>query len=308
MDKPLPVELQESERELDAILDADFTSPTQLKMGLQYLSKHNPAFRFFREVQPKLAQWWEEFSQELDQKTGGPKYKTIYQFARAKSKVPKEQDWIAQMIGPEPTTYNHKNGKAPGRWLRIPWLGDWKARRMNGYWAPEHPAKIKALAKSLKEKLVGLEAVRSAAPYLVQMMARYMKLAEQVDQVFGGQPLDMNDEPSEKNKARFYSYLEMQKAVTRMQLRLFHEWMLVHGVSTDGNPVQITQVNQMLMTDQSAAGLADSMTRRDLEAVKLARMLQLHAENFEMPLPETSGQVVRKDTEKAPGKGNSKLM
>jgi hypothetical protein len=308
MDKPLPVELQESERELDAILDADFTSPTQLKMGLQYLSKHNPAFRFFREVQPKLAQWWEEFSQELDQKTGGPKYKTIYQFARAKSKVPKEQDWIAQMIGPEPTTYNHKNGKAPGRWLRIPWLGDWKARRMNGYWAPEHPAKIKALAKSLKEKLVGLEAVRSAAPYLVQMMARYMKLAEQVDQVFGGQPLDMNDGPSEKNKARFYSYLEMQKAVTRMQLRLFHEWMLVHGVSTDGNPVQITQVNQMLMTDQSAAGLADSMTNRDLEAVKLARMLQLHAENFEMPLPETSGQVVRKDTEKAPGKGNSKLM
>jgi hypothetical protein len=308
MDTPRTVELVESERELDAILQADFTSPTQLKMGLQYFSKHNPAFRFYREVQPRLAQWWEEFSQELDQKTGGPKYKTIYQFARAKSKVPRERDWIAHMIGPEPATYNQKNGKAPGRWLRIPWLGDWKARRMNGYWAPEHPAKIKALAQSLKEKLVGLEAVRSAAPYLVQMMARYMKLAEQVDQVFAGQPLDMNDGPSEKNKARFYSYLEMQKAVTGMQLRLFHEWMLVHGVSTDGNPVQITQVNQMLMTDQSAAGLADSMTHRDLEAVKLARMLQLHAENFEMPLPETSGPVVTKDTEKLPAKGNGKMM
>jgi hypothetical protein len=308
MDTPRTVELVESERELDAILQADFTSPTRLKMELQYFSKHNPAFRFFREVQPRLAQWWEEFSQELDQKTGGPKYKTIYQFARAKSTVPKEQDWIAQMIGPEPATYNQRNGKAPGRWLRIPWLGDWKARRMNGYWAPEHPAKIKALAKSLKEKLVGLEAVRSAGPYLVQMMARYMKLAEQVDQVFGGQPLDMNDGPSEKNKARFYSYLEMQKAVTRMQLRLFHEWMLVHGVSTDGNPVQITKVNQMLMTDQSAAGLADSMTHRDLETVKLARMLQMHAENFEMPLPETSGPVVRKDTDKLPAKGTGKVM
>jgi hypothetical protein len=150
MDKARPVELQESKRELDAILDADFTSPTQLKMGLQYFSKHNPAFRFFREVQPKLAQWWEEFNQELDQKTGGPKYKTIYQFARAKSKVPREQDWIAQMIGPEPATYNQKSGEASGRWLRIPWLGDWKARRMNGYWASERPAKIKALAKSLK--------------------------------------------------------------------------------------------------------------------------------------------------------------
>jgi len=95
---PPTIELQESERELDAILDADFTSPTQLKMGLQYFSKHNPAFRFYREIQPKLAQWWEEFSQELDQQTGGPKYKTIYQFARAKSKVSKESAAWPQVI------------------------------------------------------------------------------------------------------------------------------------------------------------------------------------------------------------------
>lgn len=306
----LPEELQKSERELDAILDADFSNPTQLKMGLQYFSMHNPAFRFYREVQPKLAPWWEEFSQELDQKTGGPKYKTIYQFARAKSKVPREQDWIAQMIGPEPATYNQKNGKAPGRWLRIPWLGDWKARRMNGYWAPEQPAKIRSLVRSLKEKLAGLDAVRSAAPYLVQEMARYTRLAEQIDAAFGGQALDSTKGPmDEQNKARFRTYLEMQKAITRVKLRLIHEWMLVHGVNPE-DPVQFMQVNQMIaqVNPSHLAGMADGVTIRDLEAVKLARMLQLHSENFEMPLPETSGPVVRKDTDKLPAKGNGKVM
>jgi hypothetical protein len=124
METTAPVELHESQQGPDTILDADFANPTQLKLGLQYFSKHNPAFRFYREVQPKLARWWEEFSQELDRETGGPKYKTIYQFARSKSKVPKEQEWIEMMIGPEPATYNHKNGKTLGRWLRIPWLGD----------------------------------------------------------------------------------------------------------------------------------------------------------------------------------------
>jgi hypothetical protein len=166
---------------------------------------------------------------------------------------------------------------------------------MNGYWAPEHPAKIKSLVESLKEKLAGLEAVRSAAPFLVQMIARNIRVGEQIDQVFGGQALDLNDGPSEKNQARFYSYLKMQKAVTEIQLTLLHEWMLVHGVSTDGNPVQITQVNQMITQANGGrlAGMADSVTVRDLETIKLARMLQMHSETFDMPLPETprtSGQ------------------
>jgi len=63
----------------------------------------------------------------------------------------------------------------------------------------------------------------------------------------------------------------------------------------------------MLMTDQSAAGLADSMTHRDLETVKLARMLQMHAENFEMPLPKHPDSC-EKDTDKLPAKGNGKVM
>jgi hypothetical protein len=309
LDAPLPEELQESESELDGILGTDFSDPVKLKLPATCFRLNNPAFVYYKSIQSKLSGWWEEFSTELDEKTGGPKYRTIRQFALVKSKVAREQEWIEQMIGPEPAAYNLRGStRGKGVWLRVPWLGDWKARRLNGYWAPEHPAKIKALAKSLKEKLAGFEAVRSAAPFLVQMMAKYERLGEKVDQVFGGQPLDQKAGPSEANKARFYTYLEMQKSVTRIQLRLFHEWMLAHGVSINGEPVHVTQINQMLVANgQSPVGMADGMTNKDLEAVRLVKMLQLHADNFKMPLP--TGEIVKKEQEPEKSvKGNGKVM
>ena len=257
------------------------------------------------QVGPKLAKWWEEFSQKLDEKNGGPKYRTIHQFAEAKTKNPTEQEWIATMIGPEPRMYSEKGKATQGKWQMIPWLGNWKARRTNAYWAPEHPAKIKSLVQSLKNKLQGFEAVQSSAPYLVQMMARYTRLGEQVDQIFAGQALDPNNGISDKNKSRFYTYLEMQKAVTRVQLRLLHEWWTAHGLSTNGQPVMITQVNQMFQNaGVSMAGINGSP--KDLEAIKLARMLQLHAENFDMPLP--TDQPPKKEPEKVTMKTNGKQV
>jgi hypothetical protein len=305
----LPEELQESKEKLDAILDADFTDPTKNKLGRGYFSNNNPAYRYYQTIAPKLARWWDEFSGELDPKNGGPRYRTVHQFAVAKSKDAREQEWIAQMIGPEPAAFNWKckdNGKN-GKWLRVPWLGDWKARRTNGYWAPEHPAKIKSLVRSLKDKLQGFEAVQSSAPYLVQEMATYMRLSEQVDQVFAGQALDLNEGISDKNKARFYTYLEMKKAVTRVKLRLLHEWWTCHGLSTNGQPVMITQVNQMFQNAGMAtpAGMMDTNVK-DLQAIKLARMLQTHAENFDMPLPED--QPPKKEPEKVHIKTNGKQV
>lgn len=297
----LPDELQESEKELDAILDADFSDPVKLKIKTSEIKAGSPPYQFYLRVQSHLAEWWDEFSKELDQKNGGPKYKSIQQFARAKSKNVNEQEWIVGMIGTEPKTYNEGRRGNKVKWQVIPWLGDWKARRTNAYWAPEHPAKIKSLVRSLKEKLQGFEAVQSSAPYLVQMMARYTRLGEQVDQVFAGQALDPNAGISEDNKARFYTYLEMQKAVTRVQLRLLHEWWTAHGLSTNGQPVMITQVNQMFQNaGVNPAGI--DMSAKDMEAIKLARMLSTHADNFQMPLPK---DVVQ---EKPPVKANGKQV
>lgn len=305
--EPLPVEIQESKEQLDAILDADFDLPIKDKLRGPYVA-NNPPLHYYKTIQPQLSQWWQEWCEALDERNGGPKYKTVAQLAKAKTKNPQQQRWLEAMIGPAPIVSQYKGGpRNKGQWLVVPWLGDWKQRRSNGWWAPEQPKKITGLVKCLKDKLQGLEAVQASAPYLVQEMATYQRLSEQVDQVFAGQALDLNKGITEENKSRFYTYLEMKKAVTRIKLRLLHEWWLAHGVSTDGQPVAITQVNALFQNAGMPAGIADSMPIKDLEALKLARMLQMHSDNFNMPLPSEDQPQVKKP-EKPVIKGNGKVM
>ena len=295
----LPDDLQASQEQMDAILNADFDDPTTEKVKQSY-STRNLAWQYFKSIQHRLPKWWELFSTAIDQNNGGPKYKTIFQFAKSRTKNPKEIEWICSMLGPKPSRYNQrdKNKTPQGIWLSVPWLGNWMYRRNNGYWAPEDPNKIKELSRSIKTKLQGFEAVQSSAPYLVQEMAVYMRLSEQIDQVFAGQPLDLSKGISDENKARFYTYLEMKKAVTRVKIRLLHEWWAVHGVGIGSN-----QVNYNSVTNNTiVAGRELPASAKDMEAIKLARMLSTHADNFQMPLPKD------REPEKAPVKTNGKVM
>lgn len=289
----LPEELEESAQVLDGILDADFDDPTKQKLKHKFSGRDNPAYTYYLSIKPHLPDWWHEWQTELDGKNGGPKYKTVHQFAITRSQNPREQYWFESMIGPAPVTCNHreiKKGRRKDNYLKVPWLGDWKSRRQNAYWAPEHPGKIKSLTKALKDKLQGFEAVQSSAPYLVQEMATYMRLSEQIDHVFAGQALDPNKGIGEENKSRFYTYLEMKKAVTRVKLRLLHEWWQAHGMSTNGQPIIFAQVNNMLQQNGLGPVMQGDVSGKDMEAIKLAKMLQLHAENFQMPLPSPEAQ------------------
>ena len=54
--------------------------------------------------------------------------------------------------------------------------------------------------------------------------------------------------------------------------------------------------------------MVHGVTVRDLETIKLARMLQMHSETFDIPLPETPEPVVKKDVDKLPNKENGPLM
>ncbi len=66
-----------------------------------------------------------------------------------------EQELIYEMIGTEPDKQN----------LRVPWLGDWKRRRMAGWYTPVLPNNIKKLAIACRDQLESVQAVRSTAPY-----------------------------------------------------------------------------------------------------------------------------------------------
>jgi hypothetical protein len=311
---PAAAELERAQRELDEIMEADFSDPTKLKLGSQNFGTSNSAYQYYLSIKEQLPDWWNEFANALDKKTGGPKYKSVRQFAISRTSNKRHQDLIVKMIGPEPAAYNQRNpdknhlSSGTGKWLKVPWLGDWKSRRLNGYWSPQHPAKVKNLVKAIKEKLSGFEAVRSAAPFLVQMMAQYTKLSEQVNETFAGQGMDVNAGPSEANIARFHTYLNLQWALSLKQLRLLHEWYLAHGVSTNKEQVievHNTQVNQILQNNGQAS-MTDGMTNKQLEAIKLAQMLLIHEDNFKMPLPKDNIQPPEKPAERP--KSNGKVM
>jgi len=273
-DDPSP--LEDDTEGLDAAAAADSFAPTKVKN--HHCDKGNPAYRYFLSVRSQLADWWEEFRTELDPVTGGPKYRTVSQFARSKTKNEQEQRWIKGMIGSVPCVYGDPRTQKKVVYLKIPWLGDWKTKRSERYWAPDQPAKIKALARAIKEKLVAWDAIRSAAPLLVREMASYEKLSEQIDEAFAGQPFDLT-KPLQENVTRFNTYFAMKTSVTQIKLRLMDQWMLVHGINPK-DPVQMTQVNMTL------GAQAEQPNERDLQAIKMVRMLQMHSETFKMPLPK----------------------
>ena len=167
----------------------------------------------------------------------------------------------------------------------MPWLGDWKQRRIGIQAGPPLPEEIKTLAQSFRDKLVAVEAVRSAAPFLIAELARYTKVSEEIDKAFAGQPLDPNKPPhSCENQARFRAYRMMQFSLTRMKLELLDQWMTIHGVDPK-DPVQVFQLNTISRKGM-ASGLAGDLPVREMELLKLARALQAHEKNFGLPVPK----------------------
>lgn len=275
------IQAEKDVEDLDEIINADERIP----VTPTYRCAKNKGWQYYLSVRGSLREWWEEFNTEQN-KAGGLRYRTTYQFAKEKGKTPVEVEYIEEMIGRKPQL---KDGRLM---LRVPWLGDWQQRRANGWSLPEQPKKIKALAQAIKDKVVNWDAVRSAAPYLVYELARYTRMSQQVEAAFAGEMFDQQKSPDDvTNRSRSNFYFELQEKITNLKIRLLDQWMLVHGVNPK-DPVYYTQVNtlaqQISVTPEGLAGMgAGDMPVKQLEILKLARHLQAHAETFEMPLPES---------------------
>ena len=270
-------------RRLKALRDLtepDFESPISPSKEFRANKREKP-YKFYLYVREKLPAWWEEFNSALDE-SGMLKYKTVRQFALAKVKNRWQRELICEMLGPRPDRKR----------LRVPWLGDWKQRRMGIQAGPPLPEEIKTLAQSFRDKLVAVEAVRSAAPFLIAELARYTKVSEEIDKVFAGQPLDPNQPPdSSENQARFRAYRLMQFSLTRMKLELLNQWMTIHGVDPKDS-VQVLELNT-ISQNRMVSGLTSDLPWREMELLKLARALQAHEKNFGLPLPkELLGDVM----------------
>ena len=188
----------------------------------------NPAYTYYLLVRPELREWWHEFSTQWDPVQEGWRYRTARQFAKAKTGNRREQEWIEGMIGHIPLVFGTE-GQRRGKvlYVKIPWLGDWEARRT----PPEQPAHIRAFAKLVRERLVAWDAIRACAPLLIQELAIYDRLDEQIDEAFCAQAFVPSHRPTgSKNKTRFRTYVQMKQSVMEIKISLLNNWMLVNGI------------------------------------------------------------------------------
>jgi len=152
-----------------------------------------------------------------------------------------------------------------------------------------------------------VDAVRSAAPFLITELARCTRISEEIDKVFAGQPLDPNKPPHcHENMARFKAYQTMQFSLTRMKLELINQWMTIHGVNHK-DPVQVFQLNTISqnVSSQGVGRSRNDLPWREMELLKLARALQAHEENFGLPVPkELLGDVMEAEETVFPKQAN----
>jgi hypothetical protein len=286
------LEIEETdEKQLGDLIDEDFAPPIKPvpEFKTKVTGKQSVYYRYYLSVLPRLPEWWDEFNTALD-KSALPLYKNAFQFARAKGTNQQERDLLFEMIGPLPDR----------KTLRVPWLGDWKKKRSAGFCTPTLNNNIKQLAAVCRDKLDTIEAIKSTAPYLVHELGQYSKLTEQINEAFNGVMFLPNLPPNAyENMARAKAFIVLHKSITRMKLELMDKWCLIHGMDVK-NPHEYLQVNQQINIAQGGTQHIDA---KEVETVRLARMLQSHAESFGLPLPaEKKHQVIEAEPTKANGK------
>ncbi len=181
------------------------------------------AYYYYCFLKGEFRGWWEEFAHSVDDR-GKLKYKNLLAFIKTRTKNEFERQVLYELLGPTPEP-------EPEKKLRVPSLGDWDDRRKMGSYNFEDLGKVRALNLAIKNHEKAVEAAREIAPLLARHAARYERVAEQIDEAFGGQPLNPELAPDDpRNKARVEFYLAMHKQVNELQASVFHEWYRCHGL------------------------------------------------------------------------------
>ena len=234
---------------------------------------HGKAYQFYKTC--PWDKWWDEFSTST-MPNGALRYPTGWSFARAKAKNNiQEQNWIWAAIGPKPVLDEKR--KKPV----VPWLGDWLMQRQKSFWFGT--GKAEALARVLRERQNALEAARAVGAIHVDWIRRTMGLANQVDNFFGGQML-LPELSLKENARRASLYLKAHNELFSMCSQATEAYLRCHGIHQDDVTV-LAQIAAVSARASMSANTEQSM--KEEQAHMLARCLMAHAENFEMPLPDS---------------------
>ena len=217
----------------------------------------NSGWKFYVKTRKDLSTYWEDFNGATSK--GRPKYRTVREFIKSTFKRKEDRDLFYTMVCPY-NEYELLSSVDYGKSSKkvIPWLGDWYKRRKNGYWQENNSVYLKSLQKSIKENLESNQAIKASAPFLIQEMMRYARLQSKIEQAFGGEPFLDEAPTTPANRKRFEVFIMMLSSVTKVKVKLIHEWMRIHGV----NPREPNQMWNMATLAQQfgQVGAAGALT------------------------------------------------
>jgi hypothetical protein len=300
------------------------------------ISYDTAGWKFYLRIKELLPDLWYEFNGAVkaDSKNRTKqRYRDIEHFAKHKFKDHKERKWFVWMCSPNKVyrreAKNHKR-------YNVPWLGDWYARRRNGYWETENKEQIKYLQKAIKENVQSSQAIRATAPFIVKSLMRWERLSDKVDSLFQGEPfVDENHPGSKNNIQRFKLYTSMHAEIENLKVSVYEWWMRIHGIDPK-NPHEMADMATMaqMVGQSAAAGALTGYTAGNFQpivneqgkangshvlqvngqgvvippdALLLAQHLVKNATTFKRPLPPiVEGELVKEDKVKEKSNGHAK--
>lgn len=235
--------------------------------------------------------WWTEFLTSRDKK-GGMTYRTAWAFARVKAKGSTiERDIIYGAIGPRCRGLEDVKHDGKKRSRGIPHLGNWEQLRAKAYFYDNES--VDAMRKTIAERLDGLEAGRGAATVVLDLIAKWVKYDDKIDDVFSGSPVQEGLSATAQAK-RATTFLALKRNTMRGVLELIDKYLACHGISHDG----MNDLGQLVMAVSNSAAksaLAGAATGAVIANQKSAALDQLtraiydKSKIFNMALPAAVG-------------------
>jgi hypothetical protein len=238
---------------------------------------------------------WHEFL-TARQKNGKLAYLTAWAFVKEKTSNENHRRWMWRCIGPKPIALPFKEKKKTVFLNRhdLPYLGDWQQLRAKAFFYDNES--VDKMRQVVAERLDGLEAGRGAAHIILDLIAKWMKYDDRIDEVFDASPVVAGLKPASNLKLS-NMFFEMKNKTRHAVQELVVQYLQCHGISTDGLNDLGQLVTAVSQSGAKAALVGAAVGAQLPPSAALQSITQAMLDKaaiFKMPLPSalTNGHTV----------------
>lgn len=193
-----------------------------------------------------LITWWESFNGDCLE-NGNVRYKTIWSFIIAKTKIQWQRAFLYWILGPIGTSDKYKKFDQ----------FDWETKRKNGKWyaSPESDR----LSKELKSKANALEAMKTVGHVNVSFINRIEALLKELDDEYSGR-LFLPSLTAKENTMRAATYFKLLEQAQGMMGQAQIMFGRTHGIDLERLDQFFSMLSQGMGQAASTMGFAGSNT------------------------------------------------